>query len=73
MAKVVLRVRFVNGAHIDVSYEKPDTDADDVIDHVVSTLAQESGVLRTEHGGRLLVLYGRGVAAFEVTPRGAVL
>jgi hypothetical protein len=30
-------------------------------------------VLRTRHGGRLMVLYGRGVAAVEVAPRGAVL
>jgi hypothetical protein len=30
-------------------------------------------VLRTQHGDRLVVLYGRGVAAIEVAPRGAVL
>ena len=58
---------------MDVTYDEPNADADDVIEHVISTLAQESGVLRTKHGGRLVVLYGRGVAAFEVTPRGAVL
>jgi hypothetical protein len=73
MAEVVLRIRFTDGAHMDVTYDEPDGDADDLVEHVVSTLAQESGVLRTKHGGRLVVLYGRGVAAFEVTPRGAVL
>lgn len=73
MAEVVLRVRFTDGAHMDVTYDEPDADADDVTEHVISTLAGDSGVLRTRHGGRLVVLYGRGVAAFEVTPRGAVL
>ncbi|HEX6326895.1 MAG TPA: hypothetical protein VFZ72_10010 [Jiangellaceae bacterium] len=73
MAEVVLRVRFIDGAHMDVTYDEPDGDADDVVEHVISTLANETGVLRTKHGGRLVVLYSRGVAAFEVTPRGAVL
>jgi hypothetical protein len=58
---------------MDVIYDEPDADADVVVEHVISTLAQESGFIRTEHGGRLVVLYSRGVAAFEVTPRGAVL
>jgi hypothetical protein len=43
------------------------------VDHVVSVLAQDSGSLRTSHGRRLVVLYGRGVAALEVAARGAVL
>ena len=58
---------------MDVTYGEPNADTDDIIEHVISTLAQDSGFLRTKHGGRLVVLYGRGVAAFEVTPRGAVL
>lgn len=73
MAEVVLRVRFMDGAHMDVTYDELDADADDVVEHVISTLATETGVLRTKHGGRLVVLYSRGVAAFELTPRGAVL
>jgi hypothetical protein len=74
MATVVLRVRLVGGDHLDVTYEGPESISDEqVIDHVVSTLAQESGVVRTRHGGRVVVLYGRGVAAIEVAPRGAVL
>jgi hypothetical protein len=74
MATVVLRVRLVGGDHIDVTYEGPEPiDQDQVVDHVVSTLAQDGGVLRTKHGDRLVVLYGRGVAAVEVAPRGAVL
>ena len=73
MAEVVLRVRFTHGSHMDVTYGEPNADTDDIIEHVISTLAQDSGFLRTKHGGRLVVLYGRGVAAFEVTPRGAVL
>jgi hypothetical protein len=59
---------------MDVTYEGPDhADEAKVIEHIVSTLAQESGVLRSQHGGRLVVLYARGVAAIEVAPRGAVL
>jgi hypothetical protein len=74
MAEIVLRVRLVGGDHMDVTYEEPDTvDEAAVIDHAVSVLAQDSGLLRTRHGDRLVVLYGRGVTALEVAPRGAVL
>jgi hypothetical protein len=74
MESVVLRVRLISGDSLDVTYEARDSSSEDeVIDHVVSTLADESGVLRCTHGDRLLVLYGRGVAAVEVAPRGAVL
>ena len=59
---------------MDVTYEELDANSEDeVIDHVVSTWARDSGVLRCRHGDRLLVLYARGVAAVEVAPRGAVL
>ncbi|MGN9779387.1 hypothetical protein ACTMS0_27060 [Micromonospora sp. H33] len=74
MATMVLRVRLIGGDRMDVTYDKPDvSDEDELVEHVISTLAQESGVLRTKHGDRLVVLYGRGVAAIEVAPRGAVL
>jgi len=74
MAEIVLRVRLTGGDHMDVTYHEPDTvDEDEVIEHVISTLAQDSGVLRTRHGDRLVVLYSRGAAAGEVAPRGAVL
>jgi hypothetical protein len=74
MAEIVLRVRLTGGDHVDVTYEEPDAvDADEVLEHVISTLAEDSGVLRSRHGDRLVVLYGRGVAALEVAPRGAVL
>jgi hypothetical protein len=74
MEPVVLRVRLISGDSMDVTYEDPDASSEtEVIDHVVSTLAQESGVLRCSHGDRLLVLYSRGVAVIEVAPRGAVL
>ncbi len=74
MTEIVLRVRLIGGDHLDVSYEEPDTvDEDQVREHVISALAQDSGVLRARHGDRLIVLYGRGVAALEVAPRGAVL
>lgn len=74
MEGIVLRVRLISGESMDVTYEKRDASREDeVIDHVVSTLAEDSGVLRCRHGDRLLVLYARGVAAVEVAPRGAVL
>ena len=59
---------------MDVTYEERDSGSEDeLIDHVVSALADDSGVLRCRHGDRLLVLYARGVSALEVAPRGAVL
>ncbi len=71
---IVLRVRLVSGDSMDVTYEVRDAGSEaEVIDHIVSTLAGDSGVLRCRHGDRLLVLYARGVAAMEVKPRGAVL
>jgi predicted NBD/HSP70 family sugar kinase len=73
MAEVVLRVRLMSGDQLDVRYEDDDADEDEVIQRVVDTLAEDSGVLRTTHGDRLMVLYGRGVAAVEMAPRGAVL
>ena len=73
MVEIVLRVRLVSGDQLDVMYEDNGVDEDEVIQRVVETLAEESGVLRARHGDRLMVLYGRGVAAVEVSPRGAVL
>lgn len=75
MEGLVLRVRLISGDSLDVTYDD-DRNAgseSEVIDHVVITLSQDSGVLRCRHGDRLLVLYARGVAAVEVSPRGAVL
>jgi hypothetical protein len=74
MATIVLRVRLIGGDRMDITYEEPDAvDDDDLVARILSTLAQDSGVLRCQHGGRLIALYGRGVAAIEVAPRGAVL
>jgi hypothetical protein len=74
MAGIVLRVRLISGDSMDVTYEDPDAGSDsEVIDQVVSTLSQDSGVLRCTHGDRLVVLYARGVSAVEVAPRGAIL
>jgi len=74
MANAVLRVRLIGGDRMDVTYEEPNVlDEDDLIEGVISTLADNSGVLRSKHGDRLVVLYGRGIAAIEVAPRGAVL
>jgi hypothetical protein len=74
MATIVLRVRLTGGDRMDITYEDPDAaDEDQLVEDVISTFAQDSGVLRSKHGDRLVVIYGRGVAAVEVAPRGAVL
>jgi hypothetical protein len=59
---------------MDNTYEDPEVaDEAEAVEHVITTLAQDSGVLRTRHGNRLVVIYGRGVAAIDVAPRGAVV
>ena len=74
MVHLVLRVRLIGGERMDVTFDASErVNEEQIIDHVVSTLAQDGGVLRTRHGDRLVVLYGRGVAAIEVAPRGAVV
>ncbi|HEX6523590.1 MAG TPA: hypothetical protein VF070_26855 [Streptosporangiaceae bacterium] len=73
MAEIVLRVRLISGDRLDVAYDEADADPGDVVEHVISTLAQDSGTLRCRHGDRLIVLYGRSVASLELAPRGAVL
>lgn len=73
MAEIVLRVRLISGGQLDVMYEHGAVGENEVIEEVLETLARDSGVLRTRHGDRLMILYGRGVAAVEVAPRGAVL
>ncbi len=74
MASIVLRVRLMTGDRLDVTYEEADTgDVADVVAHAVAALADSSGIIRAKHGDRVVVLYGRGVAAIEVEPRGAVL
>ena len=73
MAEIVLRVRLTGGDHLDVVYGEEGAATDEVVERVISTLAEDSGVLRCKHGDRLIVLYGRGVATVEVAPRGAIL
>jgi hypothetical protein len=74
MATTVMRVRLLGGDRMDLTYDEPDVVNDaDLVEQIISVLAEDSGVLRARHGDRLVVLYGRGVAAIEVSPRGAVL
>jgi hypothetical protein len=73
MAEIVMRVRLIGGDHLDVAYGEEGAATDKVVEHVISTLAADGGVLRCKHGDRLIVLYGRGVATVEVAPRGAIL
>ena len=72
MAEIVLRVRLIGGDHVDVTYGDRDAAAE-VVEHVISTLAEDGGTLRCQHGDRLIVLYGRGVATVEIAPRGAIV
>jgi hypothetical protein len=73
MTEIVLRVRLTSGENLDVTYDEPNGTADEAIEHIISFLADDKGTLRCKHGGRLIVLFGRGVATLEVAPRGAVL
>jgi hypothetical protein len=73
MATIVLRVRLLGGEHTDLTYEDPDQDEIEIVDHVVEVLSDQSGVLRCRHGDRLVAVYSRGVASIEVSPRGAIL
>lgn len=74
MAAIVLRVRLVSGDLVDLSLDDPGiADPKQLIDSAVTTLSEDAGVLRCTHGDRLIILFGRAVAAIEVTPRGAVL
>jgi hypothetical protein len=64
----------MSGDRLDVTYEEPDTaNVVDVAEHAATALAEPSGMIRATHGDRSVVLYGRGVAAIEIEPRGAVL
>jgi hypothetical protein len=74
MAKIVLRVRLVGGEQTDLTYEDPaQVNEDEMVEQVIEMLREESGALRCRHGDRLVVLYGRGVASVEVSPRGAIV
>ncbi|MBV8995769.1 MAG: hypothetical protein JO287_19180 [Pseudonocardiales bacterium] len=73
MAEIVLRVRLIGGDHVDVTYGDRDAATDELVEYVISTLAQDGGALRCKHGDRLIVLYGRGVATIEIAPRGAIV
>ncbi|GAB3406733.1 hypothetical protein [Flindersiella endophytica] len=74
MAEIVLRIRLIGGDRLDVSYQDPEAgDVSSLIDGVAAILSEDDGVLRCKHGDRLIVIYGRGVASFEVSPRGAIL
>ena len=74
MATIVLRVRLLGGERTDLTYEDPDqVDEGAMVEQVIATLSKDSGVLRCRHGDRLVVLYARGVASVEVSPRGAIV
>jgi hypothetical protein len=73
MSEIVLRVRLVSGEHLDVAYREDGASSDELVERATVILAKDAGALRCRHGDRLIVLFGRGVASFEVAPRGAIL
>jgi hypothetical protein len=74
MVSVVLRVRLMTGDRLDVTYDDASAaGAADAVQTVVRTLADDAGTIWARHGDRTVVLYGRGIAAIEVEPLGAVL
>jgi hypothetical protein len=73
MTEIVLRVRLVGGDHLDVTYGEEGVAEGELVENAISILAEEGGILRCQHGDRLIVLYGRGVVTLEVAPRGAIL
>jgi hypothetical protein len=74
MTPIVLRLRMVSGDQVDATYEEPGAaNGDQVVEHLLATLTQDDGALHCIHGDRLMVVFARGVAAFEVAPRGAIL
>jgi len=73
MTDIVLRVCLISGKYLDVTYDAVDSTMDQAVEHAISSLADDNGMLRCRHGNRLIVLYGRGIATLEVAPRGAVL
>lgn len=74
MSEVVLRVRLVGGGQLDVVYENVQVeDQTALAEEAIKALTDPSGSLRTRHGDRLMMIFGRGVAAVEFAPRGAVV
>ena len=68
MTTIAFSVHLIGGDRLEVTYDGPDrADAGRVIEHVTSTLAQDAGVVHCRDGERLVVLFGRGVAAVKVT------
>jgi len=62
------------GDRLDVTYEEDGiTDAGEVLERAIAALSDDTGMIRARHGDRMVVVYGRGVAALEVAPRGAIL
>jgi hypothetical protein len=43
------------------------------VEDVIAVLSDQAGLLRCQHGDRLIVLFSRGIASIEVAPRGAVI
>jgi len=49
-AEIALRVRLTGGEHSDVTHGEDGGTPDEVVDRVISTLAEDNGLLRCRHG-----------------------
>ena len=45
MTEIVLRVRLIGGEHLDVTYDEAGGAPEQVVEQVISTLAEDNGVL----------------------------
>jgi hypothetical protein len=64
----------VSGDVTDVEYEDRDAvDENQLVERAIAALTADSGALRCRHGDRLTILFARGIASIEVSPRGAIL
>jgi len=62
MAEIVLRVWLIGGDRMDVTYDEPQAlEPAQVIEHVIATLTEYLGAIRTGHGDRLVVLRPGGL------------
>jgi len=62
-AEIVLGARLTGGEHPDARYEADRSTPGEIVEQVISTLANDNGLLRC----RLIVLYRRSIATVEAS------
>jgi hypothetical protein len=46
MTEIILRARLIGGEHLDVTYDEAGSAPGEIVEEVISTLAEDNGVLR---------------------------